>query len=253
VVWGKGGMHRHRFYIYPDSIIDNNITITKPEYHHIVDVLRYKTGQDIILFDGKGSEYQGRIKTIDKNRNKVEVSIGNAYKETNGQPLILAAALLRAVNMDLLIKKATELGVTHIYPLITDNVIVKIPANAQAAKINKWRRISTEAGKQSQRNWLPYIDKIWDFQEALCSLETVETKIICTGGERAKPLRDLPDTNARPVAVMIGPEGGFSPGELDLAGKNGFMPVRLGNAILRAETAAVTALSIVNYKFGYWG
>ena len=245
-------MHKHRFYIPPEKVTDNHVIIANPEYHHIVNVLRYKIDQDIILFDGKGSEYQGRIKSIDKNHGEMEVSINNVYKETSSRPLILAAALLKAVNMDLVIRKATELGVTHIYPLITDYSMVKIPPKAQAVKIDKWRRISTEAGKQNQRNWLPYIDKIWNLPQALNALNEVEVKIICTAGGRARPVRKLPDLSARSVAVMIGPEGDFSPGEIDLACQEGFLPVTLGNAILRAETAAVTALSIVNYKYGYW-
>lgn len=234
-------MHRHRFYI-PSR--DKSILI-QSEYHHIVDVLRYKEGDEIILFDGKGNEYTGKIESIDRKKKQVKVSIEKSSKEEIARPLVLVQALIRSNNMDIIIQKATELGVTHIYPVITKNSIIK------KGRIDRWQKIVEEACKQCGRNWLPFIDKVWDLEEAVNSLDWVENKLVCTPDPRAKNLRDIAE-NAGPSGVMIGPEGDFTKEELVLVCSKGWMPIRLGRVLLRAETAAVSVLGAVCYKFGYW-
>lgn len=232
-------MHRHRFYLSSPNII------TQPEYHHIVDVLRYKEGDEIILFDGKGNEYTGKVEFIDRKKKQVKVSIEKSSKEEVARPLVLVQALIKSSNMDIIIQKATELGVTHIYPVIVKNSVVK------GGKIERWHKITEEACKQCGRNWFPYIDKIWNLEEAVNSLDWVENKLVCTPDPRAKNLRDIAE-NAGSAGVMIGPEGDFTKEELALVCSKGWMPIRLGRVLLRAETAAVSVLGAVCYKFGYW-
>lgn len=239
-------MHKHRFYISPQNIVNNKALITQPEYHHIVDVLRYKEGDNIILFDGKGSEYIGRVTFINKKIKSVEVYVEKAERENVPRPLILVQSLVRS--MDVIIQKATELGVTHIYPVVTRNSVVKV----QPAKIDRWRRILEEACKQCKRSWFPYIDKIWDLEEAISALDWVGEKIICTPSGKTKSLKEIPDRNPGSVAIMIGPEGDFTRKELELAFSKGWIPVHLGKTILRAETAAISVLGAVCYKFGFW-
>lgn len=241
-------MHKHRFYISPQNIVNNKALITQPEYHHIVDVLRYKEGSPIILFDGKGNEYTGRVESIDKNSRSVKIFLERISKEEVARPLILVQALIRSSNMDVIIQKATEIGVTHIYPLVTKNSVVKV----QPAKIDRWRRILEEACKQCKRNWFPYIDKIWDLEEVISALDWVGEKIICTPSGKAKSLKEIPDRNPGSVAIMIGPEGDFTREELEIACSKGWIPVHLGKTILRAETAAISVLGAVCYKFGFW-
>lgn len=245
-------MHRHRFYLSSPNII------SQPEYHHIVSVLRYKEGDTIILFDGKGNEYIGKISAIDRKARRVRVSIEKSSKEQVARPLVLVQGLIRSSSMDIIIQKATELGVTHIYPIITKNSIVR------AGKINKWQRIVEEACKQCGRNWLPYIDKVWDLEEAVSSLDWIENKLVCTPNPNAKSLKDIPPhqfsenwcggipENTGSTAVMIGPEGDFTKGELESVCSRGWTPVHLGKTLLRAETAAISVLGAVCYKFGYW-
>lgn len=235
-------MHRHRFYVPPQDIIKDITT----EYHHIVSVLRYKEGDPIVLFDGKGNEYIGKISAIDRKARRVRVSIEKSSKEQVGRPLVLVQGLIKSSSMDIIIQKATELGVTHIYPIITKNSIVR------AGKINKWQRIVEEACKQCGRNWLPYIDKVWDIEEAVSSLDWIENKLVCTPNPKAKSLKDIPDGNLGSTAVMIGPEGDFTKEELESVCSRGWTPVHLGKTLLRAETAAISVLGAVCYKFGYW-
>jgi len=230
-------MHRHRFYI---SSLD-----TQPEYHHIVNILKYKEGDRIILFDGKGNEYTGKIESIDKKKKQVKFSIEGSRKEESARPLALVQGLIRSSNMDIIIQKATELGVTHIYPLAVKNSLVK------TGKIDRWRKIAEEACKQCGRNWFPYIDKVWDLEEAIGSLDWVKNRLVCTLDPKAKGLKDIPE-NTDSTAVMIGPEGDFTKEELELVCSKGWMPIHLGKILLRAETAAISVLGAVCYKFGYW-
>lgn len=232
-------MHRHRFYLSSPNIL------TQPEYHHIVNVLRYKEGDRIILFDGKGNEYTGKIEFIDKKKKQVKVSIESSSKEESTRLLVLVQSLIRSSNMDIIIRKATELGVTHIYPVITNNSVVK------EGKIDRWHKITEEACKQCGRSWFPYIDKIWDLEEAISSLDWIKNRLVCTPNPRAKGLKDIPG-NTDSTAVMIGPEGDFTKEELEFVCSKRWVPIHLGKTLLRAETAAISVLGAVCYKFGYW-
>lgn len=243
----------HRFYISPQSIVDNTVVISQPEYHHIVSVLRSKKDDIIKLFDGKGNEYNGRIEFIDRKAKSVRVFVEQVYKEEPTRSLVLVQSLIKSSNMDLIIQKATELGVTHIYPLITTNSVIKLEPRSQYTKINKWRRITEEACKQCGRSWLPFIDKVWSFNEVVDSLNRVEAKIICTPLAKSGSLKEISSGNPGSAAVMIGPEGDFTQTELNLAVSRGWSPVQIGRNILRAETAAIAMLGVVSYKFGYWG
>lgn len=230
-------MHKHRFYTNsPDIII-------QPEYHHIVDVLRYKEGDTIFLFDGRGNEYTGRIEFIDKKKKQIKISIEKSSKEEINRPLVLVQSLVKS--MDIIMQKATELGVTHIYPVIAENSIVK------KGRIDRWRKITEAAGKQCGRSWLPCVDKIWGLEEALNALSWVDSRIVCTPSPQAKGLNDLPSEGSS-TAVMIGPEGDFTKEELKLICSMGWVPVHLGKTLLRAETAAISVLGALCYKFGYW-
>lgn len=244
--------HRHRFYISPQNILNNVVLISQPGYHHIVDVLRYKECNKIGLFDGKGNEYTGKIESINYRDKSVKILLEKVCKEEVGRPLILVQGLVKSTSMDAIIQKATELGVTHIYPLITKNSVIRLESKEEFKKIGKWQRITEEASKQCDRNWLPYVDKIWNLDKALDSLGWIEKRIICTPSGKGKKLKEIPDGNPGSTAIMIGPEGDFTVEELDLVCSKGWIPVHLGETILRAETAAMAVLGAISYKFGYW-
>lgn len=245
-------MHIHRFYIPQQNISDKTIIISQPEYHHIIDVLRFNEGDNIVIFDGKGNEYSGKINSINRKDKTVNVQIENVFKEKNKRPLILVQSLIKSVNMDLIFQKATEIGVTHIYPLISANSVVKIDSKTQNAKLEKWRRITEEASKQCGRNWIPFIDKIWDIEEIVQVLNPIDCKLICAPRGHSKSLKNIPDNLSNSVAVMVGPEGDFTDKEIAFICDNGWTPIHLGKTILRAETAVIAVLGALSYKFGYW-
>lgn len=246
-------MHKHHFFVHPQNITKDTATISQPEYHHIIDVLRYKQGDNIFLFDGTGIEYSGRIELIDYEAKAIRISLVKRTKKKQSQrPLILVQGLIKSGNMDFIIQKATELGVTHIYPLITKNSIIKLDDKQEVLKIEKWLRIAEEACKQCGRNEIPYINKIWHLEELLDELDKADCKIVCSLYEKIEPLRDIKSSGKDTVAVMIGPEGDFRKEELRLIYGRGWIPVSLGKTVLRSETAAVAVLGAVSYKFGYW-
>jgi 16S rRNA (uracil1498-N3)-methyltransferase len=129
---------------------------------------------------------------------------------------------------------------------------VRLEKKQEIAKIDKWKRTIEEASKQCGRSWLPYLDKIWTLDEVLEVLDKVNNKIICAISPDAKKLKSIPDVDKGSTAVMIGPEGDFTREEVMKAIAYGWMPVFLGETILRAETAAISVLGILSYKFGYW-
>lgn len=254
-------MHKHRFYVLPQNIAGDKAVILQPEYHHIINVLRYKEGDSVFFFDGKGNEYAGKIKSINKKNRFINISIEKLIREDRStsltaRSLIIVQSLVKSSSahggMDIIIEKATELGVTDIYPLAAENSVVKIKQDMQLSRINKWRKITEEAAKQCGISRLPYVDKIWSLNEVLDSLGWVETKLICTPKEHAKSLKDLEDKKSGSTAVMIGPEGDFTDNELSLACSRNWIPVHLGKTVLRAETAAISVLGVISYKFGFW-
>lgn len=244
---------KHRFYISPENISDNSIVITQPEYHHIVNVIRYKKGNAVCLFDGKGNEYLGDISYIDKSNKVVKVEIRDIHRgEAVDRPMILIQSLIKGSKMDFIIQKATEIGVTNIFPVRTEYSVVKLDAKKENSKLAKWNRIMQESAKQCSRVRLPILNRVLNLDEVLNTLDRVDTKIICTIQDIGMDLRKIPDKNSKSLAVAVGPEGGFSEREIKLAQDKNWIPMCVGNIILRAETAAIAMLSVLSYKFGFW-
>jgi len=245
---------KRRFYCSPDNISQDKIVITEPEYHHIVNVIRHKEKDEIYFFNGKGKEYLCEIVSIDTKLKKLNTRIIKICKDSKEEkPLILIQGLAKGSKMDFIIQKATEMGVTHIYPVETRYSIVKLDSKKKDAKINKWERIVKEAAKQCGRRKLPEINRIRKFNEVLDNLNWVDNKIICTIQDIGVNLKDISKRcKYNSLAFAIGPEGGFSEEELNLACKKDWSPVRIGNVILRTETATIAMLGILCYEYKYW-
>ena len=158
--------------------------------------------------------------------------------------------------MDSIIQKNVELGIRAIYPVITDRTVVKPDQGAPAAKkLERWQRIALEAAKQCQRGIIPRVENILNFKEALKLNEKTSSKrIIPCLREKNNKLRGLlADKSIKSVSVFIGPEGGFSDEEVDLAEMNGVIPVTLGPRVLRTETAGFVVLSLIMHELGDLG
>lgn len=212
-------------------------TISREDSNYLFNVMRCKVGQKISLTDGKGKNYLGQI--VDKNT--ILVLDEEHYCVEDSFDLVLCQALLKADKMDLVVQKATELGVKKIIPFVTERCVVK-----RTNKIQRWRRIAKEATEQSLRSILPQIENIKSFKDLI---ETIEENGILFWEKASEGLIEvITKLNInKPVYLIVGPEGGFSEKEVQQAKMKGLHITSLGKRILRAETASVVAVGILSF------
>ena len=238
-----------RFFIDPIGVNDTQATITGDEAHHISDVLRLKPGTTIELFDGTGKVYQARIEHVAKGRVETIILAGSEDIADSSQ-LSLGVALLTGKKMDLVVQKATELGVAAVHPYVSRHCSVK---ERNPNKEQRWQRIALEACKQCNRPTVMECKPVSDLHSLLAEGKPAVTKIIFWEQEQTRTLADLfPAGTAPPASIMalFGPEGGFSQEEITQAINAGFTPVSLGSRILRAETAVISGSAILQFILG---
>lgn len=213
--------------------------------NHIMRVLRLRDGDALTLFDGQGGEYGARISGFRRDSVQVEVQEHRDAERESRLDLTLAQGISRGERMDWVMQKATELGVTRIVPVITERTVVKLDEKQSARKVEHWRAIVISACEQSGRNRVPEV-------AAPCALHEVPRK----SAGRKLLLSPTGNLNARdlalsgPATLLVGPEGGLSEEERDLAIGAGFEQVRMGPRVLRTETAAIAALTILQHDYG---
>jgi 16S rRNA (uracil1498-N3)-methyltransferase len=221
--------------------------------HHSAHVMRQNVGDHFGVFDGHGHEAKARITEIAKDAVKFTV-LAKAASPRPAHPVWLAQALTKAKSMDLIIEKATELGVSELVPLQSDHSVAHVDDEKADAKVEKWKKLTIEAAKQCGQNWLPVVRTPQAPKDFVNELPKGAVKLIASLQAEAKPLKtvlreQLPTIKpGTPIVVMIGPEGDFTPAEIGAARASGFLPVSLGKIILRAETAAFFVLSSVAYE-----
>ncbi len=235
----------HRFFIDPTAIDGKTAELTGQEAHHLASVLRLTKGEKIILFDGTGKVYTARIERVSKKN--VPLSIVKAEEASAGVTrLHLGQALLKGKKMDFVIQKATELGIDTLHPFTSQFCDISAPAEN---KISRWQRIVIEACKQCGQPFPPDVRPPVTFDRILTTQGHFDCKLIFREGEDVCPLADCFPLRAptRSVIMLIGPEGGFSRDEIDKAVAVGYIPVTLGSRVLRAETASIAGMAIVQY------
>jgi len=235
-----------RFFIDPTCISGDSATIAEQEARHISSVLRLKPGSIIELFDGTGLVYQAEICATTKAA--ITVNILHSQRLQEHPPYLdVAQSLTKGKKMDLILQKATELGVSTLRPVISQHCDIKSVTSNQ---IDRWRRISQEACKQCSRPTPLTCHTAQTFVQFVASADKSATKFILwenqTTGTFPQPITTV---NER-VLIVIGPEGGFTQSEIQTAIQHGFIPVGLGPRILRAETAAIAAISILQFLLG---
>lgn len=243
-------MTLHRFYIPPEIWNPDDLQLNESESRHAAEVLRLRPGDAVAVFNGLGTEIHARIQTLGKR------SASLVAGEVLNVPLpsvqvLLAQAIPKGKNMDLVLQKAAELGASGIFPLITDRTVVRPPPEEAEEKRDKWQRIVIEACKQCGQNHLPAVHSPQSFSHFLTNLPVTSLRLIAAITPEAAPLHAILPTTAetpRSALILIGPEGDFTPAELHEALKGGFLPVSLGPIILRTETAALAALTLTRYE-----
>jgi 16S rRNA (uracil1498-N3)-methyltransferase len=223
-------------------------TLTGSAAGHVVRVLRLKAGAPLTLFNGSGSEFEGTVVQVNGDAVTVEVGAAHAIDRESPLPLVLVQGVARAERMDLTVQKATELGVTRLVPVLTERSVVKLDAAQGARKLAHWRAIAIAACEQSGRNRPPEVQAPVAYRDFIRSQLEVPTRLLLSPVARAR-VADVPRPPAG-VMVLIGPEGGLSAPEQEQALAAGFIGVRLGPRVLRTETAALAALTLLQREFG---
>ena len=236
-----------RFYLPPEAWLSDP-ALTGDEARHASQVLRLKSGDTITVFDGIGRRAGAEVGNI--SRDRIELHLGEIHQSSPQFPAItLAQAIPKGKNMDLIVQKSVELGVTAIQPLVTRFTVVQ-PGEG---KSDKWRRNALEACKQCGQDSLPAIAEPLAFDGWITAQSNASgLKIIASLTPDSEPLRKILKNHSNPgnATLLIGPEGDFSPEETTAAIGAGFIPISLGSIILRVETAAIFGLSALRYEFG---
>ena len=221
--------------------VNKKIILEKSSTHHLLKVLRKKEGDEIILFDGKGNSCLGVISSL--NKSQLELEIIELFDKTlrSGIKISLGQSLIKSDPLNFIIQKATELGVASFYPLITDRSVIKLKMTKNRAL--KWSLIARGACEQCGENWLPIIENPMKLDK-WAEVEKSKIKIVLYPHANNK-ISDLDYKDS--VSLAIGPEGDFTDYEVDSLIEKGFIPVTIGQRILRAETAAISAISSVRF------
>jgi len=241
-----------RFFVPKNKLRDNRGVIEGQELAHLRKVLRLLPGDHITVFDDSGWEHEAIIRRLSANQSEIEIiKSGEAGRESPLQ-MTLGIGLTKGEKMDFVVEKATELGVQTIAPFTSAFSVPKFDARKIAARTARWEKIALSATKQCGRTRVPEILPLCDF-EPWVKRDWGETlKLLFWENEQRQSLREAHEKYAQKKSVLlaIGPEGGFTAQEADLAQSNGFEPIQIGRRILRAETAAVAALSLVQFLWG---
>jgi 16S rRNA (uracil1498-N3)-methyltransferase len=238
-----------RFFISPNDVAGSIITVSGEDVRHIATVLRMKTGDELLLCDGQGTEYAVKIAQMDRSLIRAEI-VNQSKKELGFLRVTLGQGLPKSDKMDVIVQKATELGVAEIVPLVTERTIVKF--RDEEKRITRWQKIAREAAMQSNRPDIPSLGHIVSYGDFLRTLNSeLQTLLILPWEEGTHPIKSVlrERQNVKSIVVLIGPEGGFSKVEAELAKGKGFHLVSLGPNILRTETAAIAVLSILGYEY----
>ncbi|HEX5459800.1 MAG TPA: 16S rRNA (uracil(1498)-N(3))-methyltransferase [Steroidobacteraceae bacterium] len=223
-------------------------TIEGDAANHIARVLRLRPGDPLILFDGRGGEYAARVEEFRKSAVIVAVGDRSAVERESALPITLAQGVSRGERMDWVVQKATELGVTRIIPVLTERSVVKLDAKQAQRKRLHWQGIAIAACEQSGRDRIPGVDAPLTMAELLGEADGGATGVLLSPAGNLR-VADLP-RSGKGIVVLIGPEGGLAEAEQRAAVAAGFVAVRLGPRVLRTETAAVAALTLLQHQFG---
>ncbi len=229
-------MEIKRFFVSPNDIFGSTIRISGEEYIHIVKVSRYKKGYDLIICDGSGKDYLCTITNI--TNDYVECEINDIINNTAEPQIEITLYQCNIDKMDIVVQKATELGVKKIVPVLS------VFVNEKDVKPDRLRRIALEASKQCGRARVVEIADAMSFDEAISS-DGEELKLLAYEREKSTSLGDVLLKNAKKIALFIGSEGGFSAEEVEKAVSYGFKTFTLGTRILRAETASIISIGLV--------
>ena len=236
-----------RFYAPPEQFQDQTATLTLEETRHLRDVLRMKPGDEAQIFDGDGREFLTTISVIGKRETILQIVREiEAPAPESDLHLTLAACVYKNDKFDLVVQKAVELGVAKISPIVGFRSEAKLEATMQ--RLERWRKIALEATKQCERAKVMSIDEPTTFGEFIARLAEDSGALLMFSEKDGKAIPDMP--GEKNITALVGPKGGWEDSEIQTAERRGFIPLKLGRRIMKAETAAITFAAILQNRFG---
>jgi len=241
-----------RFFVPKTKIHGDLGVIDGQELQHLRRVLRLAPGDRIIVFDDTGQEHEAVIRSFGSLSAEIEIIGSRDAQRESPLDLTLAVGLTKGDKMDFVVEKATELGVCRIIPFASIHAVAKLDAAKADRRVARWQKIALSAAKQCGRTRTPQVMPLCEFRDMLGWDRPNTLNLFFWEKAPSQSLRQVRDKRGETgsVLIAIGPEGGFSAEEARAAAAHGFELVSLGQRILRAETAAVTALSLAQFLWG---
>ncbi len=238
------------YYIQSQQVSNQKIEIEGPLAHHLGDSLRIKIQETLELVDEHQRAYRVLVTGITTGKISVEILRIKEPPEQRPVQIVLAQAMLKRARMEWLIQKATELGVTRIWPMVSERTVVRPPSRRETHQNKRWTTIAMEAAQQSDRLSVPEILPSIDYRDISKIEMDSDLKILLWEEEKNTQMRDCMEgqSGVRSVLLVVGPEGGLSSNETSFLSGRGFKVASLGKRVLRSETAALAALSILQYE-----
>jgi 16S rRNA (uracil1498-N3)-methyltransferase len=237
-----------RFFVPPESLHDDQVTIGGDTHHHLHNVLRTRPGSTLTLLDGQGLCCEVELQTINKHEATARV-LRRWQDEERALPITLLQAVPKGDKFDLILQKGTELGVRCFQPVKTAHAVPQVDSARMTRREQRWVRIATEAARQCRRSVLPRVNPVQPLAEVITEQSDDLRIVLWEAG--SVPLADvLPEEKPSGVRLLVGPEGGFSAEELNKISAAGFRAAHLGPRVLRTETAGLAATAILQYLYG---
>jgi 16S rRNA (uracil1498-N3)-methyltransferase len=246
----NGAIDMQRFFVSKNDMTAEQVIIADSRVHQIRDVLRMKTGDEIIVLDNTGWEYHVRLINISKNEISGEIINKEKCQAEPSTQITLYQSLLAREKFEFVLQKCTEVGISSFMPVITERSIVRNAEKITKEKLARFENIIAEAAEQSGRGIIPSLKNPVNLNQAASELEKFDFSLVGSTQECMTLKNVLRNTQYEKIALFIGPEGGFGESELQLLNSRGVTSFSLGKRILRTETASIVAAAIVFYELG---
>ncbi|SRR6266700_3115992 len=243
-----------RLFVLAERWREPHAVVEGEAHRHLARVLRARAGDTLTLFDGQGHEVDAVVVAVERQRTTLALGTPRTAAPAAGARVVLLQSLARGERMDWIVQKATELGVAEIVPVAAERSVARLSAREAPARRARWEKIAREAARQCGRADVPIIADPIPLSAALerwrGEKRDTGAAFVLWEGSQGHPLRATLAADARDVALLIGPEGGFTDAEVALAQSTGFQVAGLGPRILRVETAAIVAVALAQFATG---
>lgn len=242
----------YRFFVSPEQLLQEPIRISGEDYNHIHNVLRMKTGEEVLVTDQGEKEYLCEIADYDADAQAVLLRVVDVFGNNRELParIVLFQGYPKGDKMEQIVQKAVELGVAEIVPVMMKRCVVKLDEKKAAKKIERLNGVALSAAKQSKRGRIPEVKPAMNVEQAIQYAQSLDSIIVpyesAEGMEYSKKVIDE-ITDGRSIGIFIGPEGGFEPSEIEKIEAVGGKVISLGHRILRTETAGMVVLSLLMF------